>query len=40
MRFANRGEAGRLLAGALEHLRESGFIVLGLPRGGFQLRLR
>jgi len=34
MRFADRAEAGRLLAGRLEHLREDRPVVLGLPRGG------
>ena len=32
--FANRAEAGRALAGSLEHLRGAGTTVLGLPRGG------
>jgi putative phosphoribosyl transferase len=34
MVFADRGEAGRLLATRLEHLRDSRPVVLGLPRGG------
>lgn len=34
MRFEDRRQAGRLLAAALEHLRESDIVVLGLPRGG------
>lgn len=32
--FADRHEAGRLLAGRLDHLRERHPVVLGLPRGG------
>lgn len=32
--FADRTEAGRLLAGRLEHLKDTRPIVLGLPRGG------
>jgi putative phosphoribosyl transferase len=34
MTFRDRAEAGRLLAGRLEHLRGSDIVVLGLPRGG------
>jgi putative phosphoribosyl transferase len=34
MRFADRAEAGRLLAGRLGHLRHDRAVVLGLPRGG------
>lgn len=34
MRFQDRYEAGRLLAGKLGHLKGEGAIVLGLPRGG------
>jgi putative phosphoribosyl transferase len=34
MVFADRAEAGRLLATQLEHLRHSHPVVLGLPRGG------
>jgi putative phosphoribosyl transferase len=34
MRFADRTEAGRLLAARLEHLRDQLPVVLGLPRGG------
>ncbi|CRK57335.1 Phosphoribosyl transferase domain protein [Alloactinosynnema sp. L-07] len=34
MRFADRVEAGRVLAGSLTHLSEEKPIVLGLPRGG------
>ncbi|WP_436497721.1 phosphoribosyltransferase [Actinokineospora sp. HUAS TT18] len=34
MRFADRTEAGRVLADHLTHLREDKPIVLGLPRGG------
>ncbi|MDJ0346405.1 phosphoribosyltransferase family protein [Streptomyces sp. H10-C2] len=34
MPFANRTEAGRLLAGRLRHLRGQDSVVLGLPRGG------
>ncbi|MFT7024787.1 MAG: putative phosphoribosyl transferase [Rhodococcus sp. (in: high G+C Gram-positive bacteria)] len=32
--FADRVEAGRLLAEQLEHLRGQNVVVLGLPRGG------
>ena len=32
--FANRADAGRQLARAVEHLRGSDTVVLGLPRGG------
>jgi putative phosphoribosyl transferase len=32
--FAGRVDAGRRLAGAVEHLREERPVVLGLPRGG------
>lgn len=34
MLFANRDDAGRQLAGRLEHLRGQPVVVLGLPRGG------
>lgn len=34
MLFTNRVDAGRRLAGAVEHLREERPVVLGLPRGG------
>jgi putative phosphoribosyl transferase len=34
MTFANRVDAGRHLAAALEHLRGDDVVVLGLPRGG------
>jgi putative phosphoribosyl transferase len=34
MRFADRVDAGRRLAVALEHLRGDDVVVLGLPRGG------
>ncbi len=34
MLFANRDDAGRQLAGQLEHLRGQPVVVLGLPRGG------
>jgi len=34
MRFADRAEAGRLLAVRLEYLRDERPVVLGLPRGG------
>ncbi len=34
MVFANRDDAGRQLAGRLEHLRGQPAVVLGLPRGG------
>jgi len=34
MRFADRTEAGRGLAAALQHLRGTAVIVCGLPRGG------
>lgn len=34
MLFANRDDAGRQLAGRLEHLRDEPVVVLGLPRGG------
>ncbi|SDC12162.1 phosphoribosyltransferase [Actinokineospora iranica] len=34
MRFADRPEAGQILAARLEHLRERDPVVLGLPRGG------
>ena len=34
MFFANRDDAGRQLAGRLEHLRGQPVVVLGLPRGG------
>lgn len=34
MRFADRVEAGRLLAGALSHLRGDDVVVLAIPRGG------
>ncbi|MGH3860628.1 phosphoribosyltransferase [Actinokineospora sp.] len=34
MRFADRADAGRVLAGWLTHLREENPLVLGLPRGG------
>jgi putative phosphoribosyl transferase len=34
MMFANRAEAGRLLASRLTHLRGRDVVVLGLPRGG------
>jgi putative phosphoribosyl transferase len=34
VRFANRVDAGRRLAAALEHLRGADVVVLGLPRGG------
>ena len=32
--FADRADAGRLLAALLEHLRDDPVVVLGLPRGG------
>lgn len=34
MRFADRAEAGRVLAARLDHLRGEDLVVLGLPRGG------
>lgn len=34
MLFTDRADAGRRLAGRLEHLRGSDVVVLGLPRGG------
>lgn len=34
MRFADRADAGRVLAGRLTHLRAENPLVLGLPRGG------
>ena len=34
MRFVNRKEAGQVLAGHLEHLRNEAVVVVGLPRGG------
>jgi putative phosphoribosyl transferase len=34
VRFADRVDAGRRLAAALEHLRDEDVVVLGLPRGG------
>jgi len=34
MRFVNRADAGRRLAGRLEHLRGQSLVVVGLPRGG------
>ena len=34
MRFVDRSQAGRKLAGRLEHLRGEPLVVLGLPRGG------
>jgi putative phosphoribosyl transferase len=34
VRFADRNDAGRRLAAALEHLRDDDVVVLGLPRGG------
>ncbi len=34
MRFRDRSDAGRRLAGRLEHLRGEDVVVLGLPRGG------
>lgn len=34
MRFHNRVDAGRQLAGRLEHLRDQSPVILGLPRGG------
>ncbi len=34
MRFADRVDAGRRLAAALDHLRADDVVVLGLPRGG------
>ncbi|WP_104476710.1 phosphoribosyltransferase family protein [Actinokineospora auranticolor] len=34
MRYADRAEAGRVLAGHLAHLRRADPVVLGLPRGG------
>lgn len=34
MRFEDRTDAGRRLAGRLEHLRGRDLVVLGLPRGG------
>jgi putative phosphoribosyl transferase len=34
MVFADRDDAGRQLAGRLEHLRGEPAVVLGLPRGG------
>ena len=34
MRFADRVDAGRRLAAALDHLRTDDVVVLGLPRGG------
>src|ERR1700682_4829607 len=34
VRFADRDDAGRLLAARLEHLRGHDVVVLGLPRGG------
>lgn len=34
MRFANRTDAGRQLAGHLQHLRDRDLVVVGLPRGG------
>jgi putative phosphoribosyl transferase len=34
VRFADRVQAGRLLAAGLEHLRGQPLVVLGLPRGG------
>lgn len=37
MIFADRREAGRLLAARLIHLKDSGPLVLGLPRGGVEV---
>lgn len=34
MRYADRADAGRRLAGDLQHLRGTDVVVLGLPRGG------
>jgi putative phosphoribosyl transferase len=34
VRFADRVDAGRRLAAALDHLRDEDVVVLGLPRGG------
>jgi putative phosphoribosyl transferase len=34
VRYANRADAGRRLAAAVEHLRGDDVVVLGLPRGG------
>lgn len=34
MRFADRADAGRVLASRLTHLRDENPLVLGLPRGG------
>ena len=37
MRFANRSEAGRQLAGSLDHLDGEEVVVLGVPRGGVEV---
>jgi putative phosphoribosyl transferase len=34
VRYADRAQAGQILARSLEHLREANPVVLGLPRGG------
>lgn len=40
MMFADRTEAGQLLAERLEHLRNEEVVVLGLPRGGVPVALQ